>query len=86
LDSGTNQRYSRLITYTQKAFDIVGPLTQTAFGCLLNQGYAYVSVRASSNTPGVIDPNAIQTLLNAQATGLQTAIYLVVCPSSNFVN
>jgi len=52
----------------------------------VDQGYTDVSVRATANTHGVIDPNAIQTLLNAQATGLQTAIYLVVCPSSNFVN
>ena len=86
MDSGTNQRYSQLIIYNQKAFDIVGPLTLTAFACLFNQGYSHAIVRASSNAPGVIDPNAIQTVVNALVTGIKTDIYLVVCPSSNFVN
>jgi hypothetical protein len=40
LDSGTNQRYTQSFTVPapttpQKAFDIVGPLTKTAFGCLV---------------------------------------------------
>jgi len=35
LDSGTNQRYTHTITIApRKVFDIVGPLTKTAFACL----------------------------------------------------
>jgi len=85
LDSGTNQRYSQTFTFHPKVFDIVGPLSTTAFRCLALQGYYFVNVRATSNTPGVIDPNAIQTLQNAKAAGLQAALYLVVCPSSTYV-
>jgi len=48
----------------------------------VDQGYTDVSVRATANTHGVIDPNAIQTLQNAQAAGLKTSIYLVICPSN----
>jgi len=70
----------------QMIFDIVGPFSETAFGCLVEQGYTSVIVRASSDTPGVIDPNAVQTLENAQAAGLATSIYIVVCPSTYFFN
>jgi len=70
----------------QMSFDIVGPLTTTAFGCLVEQGYTSVIVRASSDTPGAMDSNAVQTLKNAQAAGLETSIYIVVCPSVDFFN
>jgi hypothetical protein len=71
LDSGTNQRYTQTITFPALLpFDIVGPLTKTAFGCLYQQNYVYANVRIDSNTLGVIDPNAIQTLQNAKASGL----------------
>jgi hypothetical protein len=48
----------------QKGFDVVGPLTKTAFGCLVGQGYSYVNVHAASRD-GVIDSTLIQTLTNA---------------------
>jgi len=48
---------------------IVGPLTQTAFSCLAEvYNYAFIRAYKVSGTPG-IDPNAMQTILNAQAAG-----------------
>ena len=76
-----------LITAThQKTLDIVGPLTKTAFGCLVQLGYTDAIVRADSDTPGAVDPNAIQTLENAQIAGLSTDVYVIVCPSTSFFN
>jgi Mrp family chromosome partitioning ATPase len=57
----------------------VGPLTRTAFGCLVDQGYSNVIVRAAALN-GTVHPTVVQTLTNAQAAGLQTAIYVVLCP------
>lgn len=43
--------------------DLVGPVTQTAFGCLKQLGYTNVIIRASSiKNIGAIDPNAVSTL------------------------
>jgi hypothetical protein len=53
----------------QKGFDLVGPLTRTAFGCLAEQGYGYAIVRAAALN-GTVDPTTVQTLTNAQAAGL----------------
>jgi hypothetical protein len=53
---------------------IVGPLTKTAFGCILEQGYTWAIVNAEEGSPV-----AIQTLQNAQSGGLSTAIYLKLC-------
>jgi hypothetical protein len=61
-------------------------LNQIAFGCLGAQGYTYATVRADSNTVGVIDPNAIATLQNARASGLSTGIYMILCPGADPVN
>ena len=43
---------------------IVGPLTKTAFGCILEQGYTWAIVNAEEGSPV-----AIQTLQNAQSGG-----------------
>jgi len=60
--------------------DIVGPLTATAFGCLASDGYQLAIVRAYSlDNGGSVDPNAAQTLVNAQIAGLNTMIYMVIC-------
>jgi len=41
-------------------FDIVGPLTTTAFGCLASDGYLNAVVRAYSlDSEGSVDPNAV---------------------------
>jgi len=41
-------------------FDIVGPLTTTAFGCLATDGYLNAVVRAYSlDLDGSVDPNAV---------------------------
>jgi hypothetical protein len=60
--------------------DIVGPLTATAFGCLASDGYMLAIVRAYSlDNGGSLDPNAVQTLVNAQSAYLATQIYMVIC-------
>jgi len=33
-----------------------------------------------------MDPNALQTLENAQIAGLSTDVYVIVCPSTSFFN
>lgn len=74
---------------SQAGYDIVGPLTQTAFGCLLNLnsslGNSYVYVRADTDS-GTVDPNAAPTLQNAQAGGLSTSIYMKLCRGSDPAN
>jgi len=64
--------------------DIVGPLTTTAFGCLASDGYQLAIVRAYSlDNGGSLDPNAVQTFVNAQNAGLVTHIYMVICRNDN---
>ena len=63
--------------------DIVGPLTTTAFGCLASDGYQLAIVRAYSlDNGGSVDPNAVQTLVNAQIN-MATHIYMVICRNSD---
>jgi K+ transporter len=63
-----------------QVLDIVGPLTKTAFGCLASQGYHVAIVRAYSlNNGGSIDPNAVQTLVNAKSAGFIPFIYINLC-------
>jgi len=65
-------------------FDIVGPLTKTAFGCLANEGYQIAIVRAYSlDNGGSVDPNAVQTLVNAQGASLLTQTYMVICRNND---
>ena len=67
--------------------DIVGPLTTTAFGCLASDGYQLAIVRAYSlDNGGSVDPNAAQTLVNAQIAGLNTMIYMVICRNGDAVS
>jgi len=68
-------------TLTQPpVFDIVGPLSATAFGCLAQEGFQQVIIRAYSlDNGGSLDPNAVQTLLNAQNSGINPYIYMVIC-------
>lgn len=40
---------------------------------------SYVYVRADSHSPGIVNQYASQTLINAQAAGLSTSIYLKLC-------
>jgi hypothetical protein len=90
LDTAKNQRYTQNIPVlaSRVGYDIVGPLTKTAFGCLLNLNSSlginsYVYVRADSHSPGIIDQHATQTLINAQSAGLSTSIYLKLCRQSD---
>jgi hypothetical protein len=48
-----------------KGFDVVGPVTKTAFGCLAADGYTYAIVRADTKAR-TLDKNAITTLQNAK--------------------
>jgi len=69
---------------TAPAFDIVGPLTTTAFGCLYSAGYPDAIVRAYSlDNGGSVDPNAVQTLQNAQNANMATNIYMAICPNGD---
>jgi len=64
--------------------DIVGPLTQTAFGCLAEDGYQFAIVRAYSlDNGGSIDPNAIQTIMNSQNANIYTQTYMVICRNND---
>ena len=73
---------------TISVIDIVGPLTTTAFGCLANDGHQNVIVRAYSlDNGGSVDPNAVQTLINAQNANFGTSfIYMVICQNGDAIS
>jgi len=81
---------SQTMTQVQpvSVIDIVGPLSKTAFDCLAKDGYQNAIVRAYSlDNGGSIDPNAVQTLINAQNANFGTSfIYMVICQNGDAIS
>ena len=69
-------------------FGVVGPFTAPAFRCLssgVHGSVQYAVIRAyqNSQSPAGIDPNAIQTIRNANAAGYFISLYVELCRGTN---
>lgn len=59
--------------------DISAAASQSAFACMASNGVQFAIIRAyrSSGSP---DPNAANSLYNAQAAGISADVYMFPCP------
>lgn len=55
----------------------------SAFKCLASKGYTFATLRADTDTVGVISPTIIQTMKNAVTAGVVSHVYLTLCPSAD---
>ncbi len=63
-----------------KGVDVSTSVSTSDLGCLKNDGYESIIVRAYRSL-GSPDPDAVKTLANAQSAGIKyTDVYLFPCP------
>ena len=64
-----------------RGVDVSQPASVSAFQCLKSDGYSFAVVRAYQSS-GHVDPNAVQTMMNAHEGGMSHVdAYLFPCPT-----
>jgi len=73
--------FNQSSAYYYKFFNIVGPLSTSAFGCIEQLGHTNANIRAYTldyGQPGSLDPNVLDTMQNAGLAGVGTSVYMEI--------